>query len=90
LKTSPWKRAGSRGGDEYIGLLKLDLSPPLLVTAHRAKGFDLGLVAVLQSPEDVMIYGEHPAHQKYVLFSVLTNKCAKLANKGAQTEGGVV
>ncbi|RFU25344.1 hypothetical protein B7463_g10994, partial [Scytalidium lignicola] len=46
------------------GLLKFDCGSPLLVTAHRAKGYDLGLVAVLKKPEDITVYGDHLAHQK--------------------------
>jgi hypothetical protein len=46
------------------GLLKFDCGPPLAITAHRAKEYDIGLVAVLEKPEDVTVYGNHPAHQK--------------------------
>ncbi|TVY83552.1 hypothetical protein LSUE1_G001830, partial [Lachnellula suecica] len=46
------------------GLLKLDFGSPLAITAHRSKGFDQGLVAVLEKAEDVQVYGDHPAHQK--------------------------
>lgn len=46
------------------GLIKLDVAPPLESTASRGKGFNLGLVAVLENPEDVKVYAEHPEHQK--------------------------
>ncbi|KXS96567.1 hypothetical protein AC578_1957 [Pseudocercospora eumusae] len=46
------------------GLLKFDFGPPLASTAHRAQGFNLGLIAVLEKPEDVQVYAEHPAHLK--------------------------
>ena len=36
----------------------------LAVTAHRAKGYDMGLVATLEKVEDVTSYGLHPAHQE--------------------------
>jgi hypothetical protein len=52
-----------------IGLLELKSGPPLPVTAHRAKGFDMGIVAVLEKPGDVEPYGTHPAHQEYVIAS---------------------
>lgn len=45
-----------------IGLIKLDAAPPLPVSAMRAKGYDLGLVAVLDKPETVPVYAQHPAH----------------------------
>lgn len=38
------------------------------MSVPRAKGFDFGLVAVLESPEHVEGYGTHPAHMKYVLY----------------------
>lgn len=40
----------------------MDIGPPLAVTAARAKGYDMGLVAVLEKPEQVLPYGTHPAH----------------------------
>jgi hypothetical protein len=46
------------------GLSRIDFGPPLESTAHRAQGYDLGLVAVLEKPEDVKVYAEHPSHQK--------------------------
>lgn len=35
------------------------------ITASRAKGFDVGLVAVLDKPDTVPIYAAHDAHQPY-------------------------
>lgn len=46
------------------GLLKFDCAPSLPLTAQRAKGYDLGIVAILEKPEDVSVYADHPAHQK--------------------------
>jgi len=57
-------RHSSRAEKIAEGLLKFDCAPPLPLTAQRAKGYDLGLVAVLEKPEDVSVYAEHPAHQK--------------------------
>jgi hypothetical protein len=54
------------------GLLKWDSNPPLAVTKHRGKGYDLGLVAVLEKAEDVSTYGDHPAHKEYVAFQMLS------------------
>jgi hypothetical protein len=44
--------------------VKIDIGAPLESTASRAKGFDFGLVALLEKPEDVKVYAEHPVHQK--------------------------
>lgn len=44
------------------GLLSLNSNPPLPMSVPRAKGFDYGLVAVLESPEHVKGYASHPAH----------------------------
>lgn len=49
----------------WSGLLDFQLGPGLALTAHRAKGYDMGLVATLEKVEDVSSYGLHPAHQEY-------------------------
>lgn len=36
----------------------------LASTAHRAQGYDMGLMTVMDSEESVLGYGPHPAHQK--------------------------
>ena len=36
----------------------------LASTAHRAQGFDMGLMTVLDTEADVLAYAPHPAHQK--------------------------
>lgn len=46
------------------GLQKIDMGPPIPATAARAKGFDMGLIAILDKPEDLKGYAEHPAHLK--------------------------
>lgn len=47
-----------------LGLLKWDCNSPLPITAHRAKGYDMCLVAVLEKPEHVQVYADHPAHHE--------------------------
>ena len=47
---------------QNLGLLKYDFGAPLPVTANRAKGFDMGLVAILEKSADVTTYAQHPAH----------------------------
>ena len=45
-----------------VGLIRLDIGSPLPISAARVKGFDCGLVAVLDKPDTVKVYAEHPAH----------------------------
>ncbi|CAK1361861.1 hypothetical protein CB0940_02811 [Cercospora beticola] len=54
--------AGRAMVGQVPGLVKFDFGPPLASTAHRALGYDLGLVSTLEKPEDVAIYAQHPAH----------------------------
>ena len=46
----------------HTGLLDLQAGPGLAVSAHRAKGYDMGLVATLEKVDDIGPYGTHPAH----------------------------
>jgi hypothetical protein len=46
------------------GLLEFYANSPLAMTASRAKGYDMGVVAILEKPEHVQTYGTHPAHQE--------------------------
>lgn len=49
--------------NEYsIGLLSMQSGTPLPISIPRAKGFDMGLVAVLETAEHVATYAVHPAH----------------------------
>lgn len=54
-----------------IGLIRLDFGAPHASTAHRAQGFELGIVAILEKPGDIQVYAEHPAHQKCVCLASL-------------------
>jgi hypothetical protein len=53
---------------QQTGLRHVDVGAPLPVTAERAKGYNISLVAVLEKPEDALVYAEHPAHEKYAPF----------------------
>ena len=44
------------------GLKSFHLGPPLASTAHRAQGFDLGLITVLDTEEQLLAYATHPSH----------------------------
>ena len=42
----------------------MQTGPPLPISLPRAQGFDMGLVAVLETPEHVATYAVHPAHRE--------------------------
>lgn len=44
------------------GLREMHCNPPLAMTASRAKGYDMGLLAILEKPDDVSVYAGHPSH----------------------------
>lgn len=57
-----WKQLAQSMVGKIPGLIRVDLNPPHPSTAHRAQGFDMGLVAILDKPETLKVYAEHPAH----------------------------
>jgi hypothetical protein len=59
-----WIETAQKMVGQIPGLQRIDLNPPLPISATRAQGFDMGLVAVLDKPETVSVYAEHPAHQE--------------------------
>ncbi|KXL47999.1 hypothetical protein M433DRAFT_157523 [Acidomyces richmondensis BFW] len=61
-KVAELKTTASEMVGQIPGLSRLDIGPPLAITAHRANGFDMGIVAILDRPEDIQVYAEHPAH----------------------------
>ncbi|EIT77615.1 unnamed protein product [Aspergillus oryzae] len=71
-----WTKISQAMVGQIPGLRSLKTNPPLPISVPRAKGFDMGLVAVLDKKEDVAVYAAHPAHLEYVfplpfLFSLL-------------------
>ncbi|OJJ49875.1 hypothetical protein ASPZODRAFT_128431 [Penicilliopsis zonata CBS 506.65] len=59
---SHWKETTQGMVGKIPGLVSLRAGPPLPISIPRAQGFDMGLVAVLESPEHVATYAVHPAH----------------------------
>ncbi|CAF9924263.1 MAG: hypothetical protein HETSPECPRED_005547 [Heterodermia speciosa] len=57
--------AGRQMVGKVPGLRDFQVGPALAVTAHRAKGYDMGVVAILENVEDMPGYGLHPAHREY-------------------------
>jgi hypothetical protein len=47
------------------GLLKISFGEPLPITAARAQGFNIGIVAILDKADTIPIYAAHAAHQPY-------------------------
>ncbi len=42
----------------------MHMGPPLTLTAERAQGYSLALVAILDKAETLPIYTDHPEHVK--------------------------
>ncbi|RAL12204.1 uncharacterized protein BO97DRAFT_443229 [Aspergillus homomorphus CBS 101889] len=57
-----WSNVAKGMVGQIPGLRELHAGSPLAATAARAKGFDMGLVAILEKAEDVQVYAAHPAH----------------------------
>ncbi|KAG6989792.1 hypothetical protein G7Y79_00064g094150 [Physcia stellaris] len=56
--------AGKQMVGKIPGLRDFQVGPALAITAHRAKGFDMGVVAILENVADITGYGPHPAHRE--------------------------
>jgi len=61
---SEFKATASSMVGKIPGLQRIDIGPPHSSTAHRTLGYDMGLVAVLDKPETIKVYAEHPEHLK--------------------------
>ncbi|ODM16780.1 hypothetical protein SI65_07745 [Aspergillus cristatus] len=59
---SAWKNTSQGMVGKIPGLISIHANSPLPISVPRAKGFDFGLVAVLESPEHVEGYSKHPVH----------------------------
>jgi hypothetical protein len=68
------------------GLISLKAGQPLPISVPRAKGFDMGLVAVMESPEAVASYATHPVHVEFVSrsSSVLWRVCLNWLIRGCR------
>ncbi|PGH17182.1 hypothetical protein AJ79_01320 [Helicocarpus griseus UAMH5409] len=58
-----FKKACQAMVGQVPGLREMHNNPPLTMTASRAKGFNMGLMAILEKPDDVPVYAAHPSHQ---------------------------
>ncbi|KAJ5450088.1 uncharacterized protein N7458_006537 [Penicillium daleae] len=59
---SIWTQKAKDMVGKIPGLVSMECGQPLPICLPRAKGFDMGLVAVLEKPEHVASYAVHPAH----------------------------
>jgi hypothetical protein len=57
------------------GLRSLQMGGVLPSTAHRAQGFDMGLVTVMDDEEAVLSYAQHPLH--LVLHNIRLSLCTE-------------
>ena len=57
------RKAGEAMVGIIPGLKSFALGPPLASTAHRAQGWDMGLMTVMETEQDVLNYAGHEAHQ---------------------------
>ncbi|KAI1642846.1 uncharacterized protein F4817DRAFT_277780 [Daldinia loculata] len=57
-----FKRRAAAMVSQVPGLLRIDINSPWPDTAHRSRGYNMGLVAVLEKAEDIAGYATHPAH----------------------------
>ncbi|PLB35691.1 Dabb family protein [Aspergillus candidus] len=59
-----WSQTAQNMVGQIPGLRSLKANTPLPICVPRAKGFNMGLVAVLEEAKDVEVYAGHPAHQE--------------------------
>ncbi|KAJ5561718.1 Dimeric alpha-beta barrel [Penicillium sp. DV-2018c] len=57
-----WKEKCHGMVGKIPGLVSLKSGVPLPISIPRAHGFDMGLVAVLETAEHIATYAVHPAH----------------------------
>ena len=69
------------------GLRSLKAAKAHPSTAHRAQSFSMGVIAVLDTLEDLQVYTDHPVHAPYVdLFFTLPLQIVQ--SKQTQIDGG--
>ena len=65
---------------KIAGLRSLKAGTPQVSTAPRTQGFKMAVVAVLENPEDLESYDNHPVHVAYAfpVFSFIGEKLAPM------------
>ncbi|KAJ5937830.1 Dimeric alpha-beta barrel [Penicillium verhagenii] len=59
-----WAQTAKAMVGKIPGLVSLEANTPLPICMPRAKGFNMGLVAVLEKKEQIAEYAVHPAHME--------------------------
>lgn len=72
------------------GLITLSANPPVPSSAFSSKGFDMGIVAVLESPEHLVSYATHPAHLAFVYYNRFFASVANQNPQSPQNERGIM
>ncbi|KAL3458181.1 hypothetical protein BJX64DRAFT_292442 [Aspergillus heterothallicus] len=57
-----WQELASAMVGQVPGLLDLQAAPPVDFTAHMSKGFDMGVVALVDYTESLATFFTHPSH----------------------------
>ncbi|CAK4034464.1 Hypothetical predicted protein [Lecanosticta acicola] len=63
-KVRQWQTMAQGMVGQVPGLLDLQAAPPLELTAPMAKGFDMGVVVVLDYLESLATFFTHPSHKE--------------------------
>ncbi|KAK3046351.1 hypothetical protein LTR09_012167 [Extremus antarcticus] len=63
-KVREWQDLACGMVGQVPGLLDLQAAPPLELTAPMAKGFDMGVVVVLDYLESLATFFTHPSHDE--------------------------
>ncbi|KAJ5771036.1 uncharacterized protein N7511_003087 [Penicillium nucicola] len=61
-QVAAWKEVCQGMVGKIPGLQSIQSGPPLPISIPRAQGFDMALIAVLDTPEHIATYAVHPAH----------------------------
>ncbi|KAJ5904092.1 Dimeric alpha-beta barrel [Penicillium tannophilum] len=59
-----WAQVAKGMVGKIPGLVSLEANTPLPISLPRSKGFDMGIVAVLDKKETIAEYAVHPAHME--------------------------
>ncbi|KAL6237520.1 hypothetical protein BDW75DRAFT_238307 [Aspergillus navahoensis] len=63
-RISLWQKLAHAMVGKVPGLLELQAGPPLEFTARMAKGFDMGVVALVDYMESLATMFTHPSHDE--------------------------
>ncbi|EME39086.1 hypothetical protein DOTSEDRAFT_67012 [Dothistroma septosporum NZE10] len=74
-----WQRLAQGMVGQVPGLIDLRAATPMELTAPMAKGFDMGVVVVLDYVESLATFFTHPAHDEVnVLYEQVCDKSSTI------------